>query len=55
MGQTIITLFNNNFRLTSESGLNKINDGYCDLVSFGRLAIANPDLPIRFKNKYPLN
>ena len=43
------------FRFDGESGLKRINDGICDLVSFGRYAIANPDLPNRFKNGYPLN
>ena len=25
------------------------------MISFGKLAINNPDLPERFKNSYPLN
>lgn len=32
-----------------------LEDGYADLVAFGRHFIANPDLPLRFKNGYPLN
>ena len=27
-----------------ERGTERINDGLCDIVSFGKLAIANPDL-----------
>ena len=43
-------LFNKFYSLTRETGLNRINEGLCDLASFGRPAIANPDLPYRFKN-----
>ena len=32
-----------------------ISAGEADLVAFGRYFIANPDLPHRFKNGYPLN
>ncbi len=32
-----------------------LNKGYADLVAFGRLFIANPDLPRRLKERLPLN
>ena len=32
-----------------------IEDGECDAVGFGRLFIANPDLPVRFEKRAPLN
>lgn len=32
-----------------------IRDGYADLVSYGRLFLANPDLPERFRKKANLN
>jgi N-ethylmaleimide reductase len=32
-----------------------IAEGRADLVAFGKLFIANPDLPYRFANKLPLN
>lgn len=33
----------------------RIDAGLCDLVSFGRLYISNPDLPERFRQGAPLN
>lgn len=33
----------------------RIDTGMCDLVSFGRLFISNPDLPERFRQGAPLN
>lgn len=33
----------------------RISDGRCDLVTFGRPFIANPDLPERFRQNAPLN
>lgn len=42
-------------RYTSESGAKLINDGYADLIGFGRVFIANPDLPARIANNWPLN
>ena len=38
-----------------ESGNAVIADGRADLVSFGRLFIANPDLPERFEVDADLN
>ena len=32
-----------------------ISSGYADLVAFGKLYIANPDLANRFKQNAPLN
>lgn len=36
-----------------ESGNKIIENGYADLVSFGKLFISNPDLPERFSNNWP--
>lgn len=47
------TLICNN-GLTPDTALEKIQEGEADLVSFGRLFIANPDLPLRVKNNWPL-
>jgi len=44
----------NNDGFDGETGLERIKAKICDLVSFGRYAISNPDLPLRFKNKWPL-
>ncbi|TKW01558.1 hypothetical protein SEVIR_8G189000v4 [Setaria viridis] len=38
-----------------EEGDRVIRDGYADLVSYGRLFLANPDLPERFRKKAGLN
>jgi 12-oxophytodienoic acid reductase len=38
-----------------EEGDRVVNDGYADLVSYGRLFLANPDLPERFRKKAGLN
>ena len=38
-----------------ERGTERLNDNLCDIVSFGKAAIANPDLVQRFKNGWPLN
>lgn len=48
---TIIT--NGNY--TQETANSALNNGNADLVSFGKLFIANPDLPERFKLNAPLN
>lgn len=40
---------------TKEDGNKAINDSYTDLVAFGRLFLANPDLPRRFELDAPLN
>jgi len=32
-----------------------IEDGEADLVSYGKLFLANPDLPLRFARNVPLN
>ncbi|MEL6580027.1 MAG: alkene reductase, partial [Cyanobacteria bacterium J06621_12] len=40
---------------TQETANAALNNGNADLVSFGQLFIANPDLPERFKLKAPLN
>ena len=48
---TLIT--NGNY--TQETANTALADGNADLVSFGKLFIANPDLPKRFKLKAPLN
>lgn len=38
-----------------ESGNTALAEGQADLVSFGKLFLANPDLPQRFKQEAPLN
>ncbi|XP_073004065.1 putative 12-oxophytodienoate reductase 11 [Typha latifolia] len=38
-----------------EEGNKTIADGYADLVAYGRLFLANPDLPRRFELDAPLN
>ncbi|XP_073003645.1 putative 12-oxophytodienoate reductase 11 [Typha latifolia] len=38
-----------------EEGNKAIADGYADLVAYGRLFLANPDLPRRFDLDAPLN
>ena len=43
------------FSMDFERGTERINDCLCDVVSFGKAAIANPDLVQRFKNGWPLN
>jgi N-ethylmaleimide reductase len=40
---------------TAESGANLIEQGLADAVAFGRKFIANPDLPARFANNWPLD
>ena len=40
---------------TAERAVASLKDGRLDAVSFGRLFIANPDLPRRFKEGLPLN
>lgn len=42
-------------RYTAERGARLIEAGLADLVAFGRLFIANPDLPTRIANGRPLN
>ncbi|CAL4990903.1 unnamed protein product [Urochloa decumbens] len=38
-----------------QEGEKVVRDGYADLVSYGRLFLANPDLPERFRKKVDLN
>jgi len=40
---------------TREDGSRAVADGYADLVAYGRLFLANPDLPRRFELDAPLN
>ncbi len=44
-----------NERYTQEQAERVIQDGEADAVAFGQLFIANPDLPLRFARKAPLN
>lgn len=44
-----------NFDLSLDEANQVIAEGKAELVSFGKLFIANPDLPIRFIKKAPLN
>jgi len=48
---TLITAGN----YTPESGRIALESGFADLVAFGRLFIANPDLPGRIAANAPLN
>ncbi|PTX42098.1 N-ethylmaleimide reductase [Christiangramia gaetbulicola] len=45
-------MINNGF--DRESGNKVIEDGDADLVAYAKLFISNPDLPERFKNKWPI-
>jgi N-ethylmaleimide reductase len=38
-----------------ETGTRAVAEGAADAVAFGRLFLANPDLPERFRLKAPLN
>jgi len=40
---------------TRDMAIEAISSGHADLISFGRLGIANPDLPRRFRENSPLN
>lgn len=40
---------------TRERGIEAIRDGSADLIAYGRLFLANPDLPERFALDAPLN
>jgi N-ethylmaleimide reductase len=42
-------------RYTAERGARLIEAGLADLIAFGRPFIANPDLPARIANGWPLN
>ncbi|MDO7928126.1 alkene reductase [Pseudomonas sp. KFB-139] len=42
-------------RYTPERGVRLIEEGLADLIAFGRPFIANPDLPARIANGWPLN
>ena len=44
-----------NGNYTAEEARSRIDAGLCDLVSFGRPFISNPDLPDRFRQDAPLN
>lgn len=44
-----------NGNYSAEEAQQRIASGFCDLVSIGRLFIANPDLPRRFREGAPLN
>ncbi len=40
---------------TAETGAQIIADGLVDFIAYGRKFLANPDLPSRFENGFPLN
>jgi N-ethylmaleimide reductase len=42
-------------RYTAERGNRLLDAGLADLIAFGRPFIANPDLPARLANGWPLN
>jgi N-ethylmaleimide reductase len=39
----------------AERGERAVSDGSTDAVAYGRLFLANPDLPTRFSRRGPLN
>ncbi|KAJ4733180.1 12-oxophytodienoate reductase-like protein [Rhynchospora pubera] len=51
--------FNNTFIVAGgydrEEGIKAVSTGYTDLVAYGRIFLANPDLPKRFELDAPLN
>lgn len=61
--QSVIQAIQDNFNgayiangnYTAEEAQQRIDSGLCDLVSFGRLFISNPDLPKRFRLGAALN
>jgi N-ethylmaleimide reductase len=40
---------------TAESGTKLLETGLVDFIAYGRKFLANPDLPYRFENQFPLN
>lgn len=48
-------VFINNDGFNPETGLQRIQAGLCDAISFGKMSINNPDLPERIKNNWPIN
>jgi N-ethylmaleimide reductase len=42
-------------RYTTQSGAHLLDSGLADPVAFGRTFMANPDLPARIANNWPLN
>ncbi len=44
-----------NGNYTADEARERVDAGSCDLVSFGRPFISNPDLPERFRQSAPLN
>merc|ERR1712217_359470 len=40
---------------TKEEAEKAVESGNADVISIGRPFISNPDLPLRFKNDWPLN
>ena len=48
-----VFIANNGF--TKETGEKTVRDGEADAVAYGKLFIANPDLPLRFAESAPLN
>ncbi|MGE3829916.1 MAG: alkene reductase, partial [Parvibaculaceae bacterium] len=48
-----VFVLNNGY--TKETGEKVVGDGEADAVAYGRLFIANPDLPVRFAENAPLN
>ena len=61
--QAVIDAIRSNFKrayignghYTDNEARQRIEEGLCDLASFGRPFIANPDLPARFRHNAPLN
>jgi N-ethylmaleimide reductase len=42
-------------RYTAQSGTHLLDSGLADVIAFGRTFMANPDLPARIANDWPLN
>ena len=61
--EAVIQAIRNNFKgayiangnYSAEEAHQRIDSGLCDLVTFGRFFISNPDLPKRFREGAPLN
>ena len=47
--------FINNEGFKPETALERVKSGFCQAVTFGQLALANPTLPEKIKNNIALN
>ncbi|WP_207954104.1 hypothetical protein [Saccharopolyspora elongata] len=51
---TLIANFNGPEPTTRQAGERVLRSGLADVMSYGRLFISNPDLPVRFAGGHPL-